>query len=180
MSLSTRSLTDAQDLMSMKKEGEPASDRAMKLKKSWNDFQEWLGKKGLVGHPELDKGVGEDNGGIKAVRQYQKENPNTLVTPENIPEIQKHFQNYREFVINKLRTDPKHNQITDPKTGISRSALPNENLDFFMRELSKVDGLPGQLTSKHRFPSEFLTTIYKDPSGKVEKTTVEDKGLVKN
>lgn len=178
MSLSTRSLTDAQDLMSMKKEGEPSSDRAMKLKTDWNDFVDFAEKRGLKGHPELDKGLGEENNGIRLVRQYQKENPNTLVTPENIAEIQTHFKNYRDYSINQLRT--KKAQLTDAQNPTGRYVTPDENLDFYMKDLSKIDGIPGSRTTSWRFPKSFLTTIYKNSTGKVEKTTIEDQGIVKS
>lgn len=105
MSLSKKSVSDAQDLIAMKKtEGDPSDERAMKLKSDWNQFVGWLSKKGVAGTPELNEGEGENNLGIKYVRQYQKENPNTLISPETIKAVQGHFQNYREYAINKIKT----------------------------------------------------------------------------
>ena len=160
-------------------EKSPEEERAQKLKTDWNTYVNWLAQKGLKGHPSLDSGVGDSNVGIQQVKQFQKENPGTLISPETISEVQSHFQNYREYVLNKLRTDPKHNMITDPKTGEQRSALPDENLDFFMRDLSKVDGIPGQKTTNWQFPSAFLTTIYKGPGGNVENKVKTNLGLAK-
>ncbi len=49
-----------------------------------------------------------------------------------------------------------------------------------MRGLSIADGVPGSLTTSHVFPSSFLTTIYKDPSGKTEKVEKVNTGLAIN
>lgn len=156
--------------------GDPTADRAMQLKKDWNAYTDWLAKKGLKGHPSLDVGLGDKNVGMQYVRQYKKENPSSLVSPENINEIQGHFQNYRDFAINQLRN--KKAMLNDQIAPNGRYVTPTENLDFFMKDLSKVDGIPGQRTTSWKFPNEFLTTIYKSPTGAVEKKTVENKGLV--
>lgn len=162
------------NLMAMKG-GDPVAERATKLKQDWNTFQSWLKQQGVAGSPELDKGVGENNGGIRMIRQYQKVNPTTLVTPENIPEIQGHFKNYRDYTLNKLRN--KQAMITDAKNPNGRYVNPDENLDYYMSGLSKVDGIPGSLTTQHVFPQSFLTTIYQNPSGKIEKKETINQGL---
>lgn len=177
MSLSNKALEDAQGLMALRKDN-PTSERATKLKSDWNSFVDWLDKKGVKGNPDLDAGVGNDNVGIRFVRQYQQENPNTLISPETIKEVQGHFQNYRDYTIDQLRN--KKIMLSDSKTPKGRYVTPDENLDFYMKDLSKVDGIPGQRTTKWKFPNEFLTTIYKAPDGKVEKSETINKGLAKN
>lgn len=157
--------------------GDADAIRAQKLKEQWNLFVDFAEKRGLKGHSDLDKGVGADNNGIKLVKEFQAANPGTLITPENIPEIQKHLQNYRDYSINKLRTDPLHNQIVDSKNPKGRPVLPNENLDYYMKDLSKIDGIPGSRTTAYRFPTDFLTTIYKGSGDKVEKTETINRGL---
>lgn len=149
--------------------GDPVSDRVARLKSDWNGYQSWLQKRGLAGHPSLDKGVGENNVGIQYLRQYNKENPTSLARPENIKEIQSHFQNYRQYAINEIK-----NKRATYSGDVSKIDSPDSD---FMRALSVVDGIPGSKTSSHVFPPSFLTTIYKDPSGKVEKTTKVDTGL---
>lgn len=150
-------------------ETDPTSDRATKLKAAWNDYQAWLKKRGLAGHPSLDKGVGENNVGIQYLRQYKKENPTSLAAPENIKEIQSHFQNYRQFAINEIK-----NKRATYSGDVSKIDTPDSD---FMRALSIVDGIPGSRTTTYAFPSTFLNTIYTDPKGKVEKSTRQDMGL---
>lgn len=153
----------------MVKKGDPESDRATKLKSSWNDFVGWLDKRGLKGNAALDRGAGESNVGIQYLRQYNKENPTSLATPENVKEIQSHFQNYRNYAINEIK-----NKRATYSGDVSKIDSPDSD---FMRALSIVDGVPGSRTTSHTFPSSFLTTIYKDPSGNIEKTTKENTGL---
>ncbi len=152
--------------------GDPVSDRATRLKSDWNGFQGWLKKRGLAGHPSLDKGVGENNVGIQYLRQYNKENPTSLARPENIKEIQQHFQNYRNYAINEIK-----NKRATYSGDVSKIDTPDSD---FMRGLSIADGVPGSLTTSHVFPSSFLTTIYKDPSGKTEKVEKVNTGLAIN
>ncbi len=152
--------------------GDPEAERATRLKKDWNSFQSWMKAKGVAGSPALDQGLGEGNLGIKYVRQYQKENPTTLVAPENIKEIQQHFQNYRNYAINEIK-----NKRATYSGDVSKIDTPDSD---FMRGLSTVDGIPGSLTTQHQFPSSFLTTIYKDPSGKTEKVEKVNTGLALN
>ena len=155
--------------------GDPTSDRATQLKKDWNSYQLWLKSKGLAGKPELDKGVGDQNLGMQYVKQYKKENPASLVSPETIAEVQGHFKNYRDYAIQQLRE--KKAMLNDPKNPNGRYVAPDENLDFFMKDLSKVDNIPGSKTTSWQFPPSFLTTIYKDPKGQIEKKEVLNTGL---
>ena len=121
----------------------------------WNNYTSWLEKKGLKGSPALDK---SDLGG-KMIDLYRKENPDTTVSREIVPAIQQGFSKYRDNAINDLRThkaqmndDPK-----DPNKG--RWVDPKENLDNFMKDLSIVDGIAGSLTTRHKFPDEYLNKI---------------------
>ena len=134
----------------------------------WNNYTSWLEKKGLKGSPALDK---SDLGG-KMIDLYRKENPDTTVSREIVPAIQQGFSKYRDNAINDLRThkaqmndDPK-----DPNKG--RWVDPKENLDNFMKDLSIVDGIPGQKTTSHVFPKSYMQTFM---NGKLIKK--EDKGL---
>ena len=154
----------------------PAEIRAQKLKTDWNRYVDWLDQKGVKGSSQLDAGTGAGNLGIKYVNQYKKENPDSLISPETIKEVQGHMNNYRESTIQQLRD--KKAQISDAKApGGSRFVSPDENLDYYMKNLSVNDGVPGQQTTAWKFPDEFLKTTYRGPGKKVEKVTVENQGL---
>ncbi len=112
------------------------------IRQGWNDYVNWLAAKGLKGHPSLDK---NDLGG-QMIDQYRKENPNSPITREIIPTIQKEFGNYRNYVLQ---------QVAVGKAQLP-PGLPPEN---FMKSLSIVDGIPGQRTTSFQFPSEYLQTF---------------------
>lgn len=124
-------------------EGEKPVDN--KLRSDWNAYTQWLDKKGLKGSPQLDKG---DMGG-KMIDQYRKENPTTLVTRESIVPIQKEFSKYRDYVLNEIKN--KRAQFT-----------PGANENNFMKDLSVVDGIPGQRTTSFAFPDSYLQTFLND------------------
>lgn len=147
----------------------PEANRAMQLKKDWNDFIEYAKKKGIAGRTELDKGVGQNNLGMQYVRQYKKENPNSLISPETISEVQTHFKNYRDFAINEIK-----NKRATWDGDTSKIDAPDSP---FMKDLSVVDGIPGSRTTSWKFPNEFLITIYKAPDGKIEKKETVNQGL---
>lgn len=160
-------------------ETDPAAQRASQLKTDWNRYVDWLDKKGIKGSTQLDAGKGANNLGIKYVMQYKKENPDSLVSPETIKEVQGHMNNYRDFTIDKLRNNKAQIADNASPTG-SRKVKPGENLDYYMKNLSSNDGVPGQQTTSWKFPTDFLTTTYKSPENTVEKTVVENKGLATN
>lgn len=111
-----------------------------KLRTDWNNYISWLDKKGLKGHPSLDK----SNLGFKMIEEYRKENPSTLVSKENILPIQKEFQRYREWALEQA------------KKGQAKLTVAPEN---FMKALSIIDGIPGQRTTSFQFPESYLTTF---------------------
>lgn len=79
-------------------ENEPVKDNEteepipVQLKEDWNAYLNWLDKKGMKGKPELDKG----GLGNKLFEQYLKENPNTTLSVEQIPNIRKAYLQMRE------------------------------------------------------------------------------------
>ncbi len=122
------------------------------LKQHWNDYVDWLDKKGMKGKPELDS-----NGlGFKMLEQYKKENPGTLISKETVLPVQKEFQRYRENRIAELRA---HKGMVN-----DRYVTPTENLDWFMQDLSQDDGYPGQKTTSWKSPAAFMNM----PNGKKE------------
>jgi len=134
---------------------EPVIDN--KVRNDWNNYVSWLDKKGMKGHPSLDK-----NGlWNKMIEKYREENPNTVITKDIIVPIQKDFDNYRKYSLDQVK---------------SGKLLFDEGVDEnnFMKNLSVVDGIAGQRTTSFQYPMDYLKTLDKDD--KVIK--VENKGFV--
>jgi hypothetical protein len=146
---------------------EPKLDATVskKLREDWNTYTSWLEKKGYKGHPALDH---NDFGG-KMIDVYRKENPTTSVSRSTIKPIQEELSKYREFSLN---------QIKNRKALINnRWVEPNENLDYYMKDLSVVDGIAGQRTTSHNFPPEYLRTL--DANNKLVSTEYKGFATVK-
>ena len=139
-------------------EDDPKKSAAVsfKLRQDYNNYTNWLKTKGMQGNPALDR---NDLGG-QMIDQYQKENPTTSVNRAAVVPIQQELSKYRDYAINELRN--KRAMLTDAQNPKGRFVTPNENLDFFMKDLSKVDGVAGQLTTAHQFPAEYLKTFSPD------------------
>lgn len=139
-------------------EDDPKKNAAVsaKLRGDWNDYTTWLKGKGMQGHPSLDK---NDLGG-KMIDQYQKENPSTSVSRENITPIQQELSKYRDYSINELRN--KRAMLSDAENPNGRFVSPTENLDGYMKDLSQIDGIAGQKTTKFSFPHSYLKTFSQD------------------
>lgn len=113
-----------------------------KGRQAWNKYVTWLQGKNLAGSPSLDK-----NGyGKQVLAQYMKEVPNSGLTQDNVVPIQKDFENYRTWAINK--GIPNGDIVFDTSHGT--------NPQNFMQKLSKIDGYPGSNTTLHQFPDAYL------------------------
>lgn len=121
------------------------------VRQEWNNYIDFLDQRGLKGNTDLDKGELAQ----KMLNQYIRENPLTPLKPELIKDIQADFANYRNFALDKVRQG---------KMVLS----PGVNEQNFMQELSKLDSWPGSLTTKHKFPQEFMQ--FMDSQGNIEKT----------
>lgn len=130
---------------------------------AWNDYVKYLDKKGIKGKPELDK----DGLGFKALEDYRKEHPDTPITKELIPVIQKDFSKYRDYSLDIIK-----NKKVDPQTGHRMTFGPGVTEDNFMTNLSQVDGYPGSKTTSFAYPNYYLQTL---ENGQVKQT--EDKGF---
>lgn len=126
------------------------------VRKSWNDYVDFLKKKGVAGSPELDKG----GLGNAMLDQYIRENPGTYLKPEMVKDIQADFSNYRNFALSQVKAGK---MVFDE--GV--------NEGNFMQELSKLDSYPGSLTTRHKFPFEYMVTIDKTNNT----TTTENRGF---
>src|SRR6185312_6865089 len=112
------------------------------VRAAWNDYISWLDKKGLKGSPALDH---NDLGG-KMIDEYRKEHPDTPITREMVVPIQKEFSNYRNWAINQIESG-------------KGAYAPGTNKDNFLKSLSVVDGIPGQMTTSYSFPKSYMNTF---------------------
>ena len=132
------------------------------VKVEWNNYVDYLEKKGLKGSKELDKGKGDMNVGRKVLAEYIKSNPDTLLTLDMVGAIQNEFTKTKS----KLESDIKQGKISTT----AKEVLPN---------LSKQDIYPGSKTTTYKFPTAALESKLKDVStGKITKLGTEQLGFV--
>ena len=113
----------------------------------WNNYVAWLDAHKLKGDPRLDK----DNYGFKVLEDYRKENPNTTITKDMIVPIQQEFSNYRNWSLEQIRQK-------------KAAMAPGTTEENYMKNLSVVDGIPGQRTTSFQFPQAYLTTFNNNQS----------------
>jgi len=124
----------------------PKDDKvSIQEKKDWNEYIDYLEKKGLKGSPELNKGAGEENVGRKVFKQYIKENPKSSLSLEKIPTIQGYFEGLKKS--GKERIESGKSKMAEGQTKES-----------FMKGISKVDIYPGSKTTTYKFPTASLET----------------------
>lgn len=126
-----------------------------KIREGWNSYVDWLEARGLKGNPSLDK----DDFGGQMIDKYKLENPDSPISREMIIPIQKDFSVYRDFVLEDVK---------NKKARLADGVTP----ETFMKDLSVVDGIAGQKTTKFKFPFKYLETYMGD---KLEKK--ENKGF---
>lgn len=112
-------------------------------RKDWNDFLNYLDKKGVGGSTKLD--ARDQSLGLSYLKQYQKENPKTSITQEIIPNVQ-----YDQYQIRK--GEGGFNGLTPEQMNYVRKGL---NPAFLSRPTSDVDGWLGSLTSKSYYPTAY-------------------------
>jgi hypothetical protein len=134
-----RSLSEIKSIDTPNGNYKPVDNR---LREHWNQYVDWLEKKGMKGSPALDKG---DLGG-KMIDIYRMENPTTLVSRQSIVPIQNEFSKYRQYTLNEIR-----NKRAELAPGVKE--------EDFMKNLSIVDNIPGQRTTSFKFPDEYLKTF---------------------
>ena len=131
MPVSSGSIVDARKIQAQK---DADNQRVKQLKSDWNDYVDWVGKKGIKYSRTLDKGEGEQNEGNKLLAQYIKENPKTTLraTSEGVGEIQTLLKDI----------------FTDIESAGKSGALTGEKLV----KVSDVDYKAGSITSARKFP----------------------------
>lgn len=111
-------------------------------KSGWNDFINFLDKKGMKGNPALDNR--NTNLSQQLFNEYKSQNPNFSLTYDQIPQVQADLQNYRSDLVNKWKANP--------------SIIPDaKSEDDIMPNLSDTDGWLGSKTSMHKYPVAMIT-----------------------
>lgn len=105
----------------------------------WNNFLNYLEKKGVGGSKDLDKR--DKSLGLKYIDQYRKENPDTFINKDMIPRIQ-----YDQYLLRKGDAYPTLNK---EELSYIRAGL---NPSFLNRDVSDVDGWLGSITSRLYYP----------------------------
>lgn len=106
----------------------------------WNGFMDYLKSKGVAGSPQLD--VKDTNLGQQLLNEYKSKNPNISLTYEDVPAIQKWFNNYRNDAWTKIQS--------------GKAQSDAKSLDEFMPNLSPTDGWLGSKTSQTYFPKHIM------------------------
>jgi hypothetical protein len=110
-------------------------------KTAWNDYIDYLDKKGMKGNPALDN---RDTGlSQQLFNDYKAKNPNFTLTYDQVPQVQRELQDYRADIVNRWKQNPS--LIPDAK---------NEN--EIMPDLSIADGWLGSKTSSHKYPVAMI------------------------
>jgi hypothetical protein len=158
------------------KDGTSPQDSPLTIenRNDWNTYLDWLKENKLHGHPDLNKGEGEDNTGNKVLQAYiqavkdgkavvgGKPVKQTTLSVDLVPHIQKDFANVKKYYQDEIKAG---RLSYDTKNG--------GNEKNFMSNISDVDGLAGTKTTSIPFPPKYIQTL--NTQGKV--TGVENAGL---
>ena len=150
------------------KEPEPGDVVTDTDRQNWNNYLNWLGKKGMQGKPELDKG----GLGNKLFAQYIKEVPNSGLSTEILPKIRKAYGQLREEGIAAIKAGKSGFDTGGGKIVMGANAT-DDILTHYMshipaNELSKEPNYVGQHLTQTFFPGGKMEK--KDASGKVIET----------
>ena len=120
----------------MKKEltggGEDPPQLTPQQRKEWNQYVDWLEKKGYKGSEKLDK---KDTGfATTLLNQFKKENPTVTISIDHVKSVQSEMQALADTV-----------RSFEARRG-------NPNAKNIMAGTSAVDGWPGSKTTSFKFP----------------------------
>lgn len=135
-------ITDVNALMAAVGGHEEEKPVTNQMREDFNKYVAWLDKRGMKGHPSLDK----NNLGNNMLAKYIKETPGTSLTLDSVIPIQNEFTKYRNWSLD---------QISQGKAAFGEG-VTEEN---YLRDLTKVDGIPGQRTTSYTFPKQYLETF---------------------
>lgn len=112
--------------------GEDPPPLTPQQRQEWNNYVDWVEKKGYKGSPLLDK---KDTGlANNLFNQYKKENPTVTLSLDHVKSVQNEMQNLASAV-----------QSFEARRN-------NPNAQNIMAGTSKVDGWPGSKTTSFKFP----------------------------
>ncbi len=112
---------------------DPPKQLTPQQRQEWNNYVDWIEKKGYKGSPLLDK---KDTGlANNLFNQFKKENPTVSLSLDNIKSVQSEMESLANAVRN---FEARRN---------------NPNAPNIMAGTSKVDGWPGSKTTSFKFPS---------------------------
>lgn len=109
-------------------------------RKKWNQFLDYLDKKGIAGSKDLD--ARDQSLGKKFLDEYNKTNPDAAVSENFIPKAQ-----YESYLIRKKRQFPG---MSDDQAKYAFDRLAPQ---FKNRPISAVDSWLGSATSKQYYPT---------------------------
>lgn len=109
---------------------------------AWNQYVDYLEKKGYKGHKDLDKK--ETGLAKKLMDNFIKENPGTPLTYDDVKSVQLEMQKVKDQVqaFAARRNDP--------------------NASKAMAGISTVDGWPGSKTTSFKFPAVVQNNYHND------------------
>tara|TARA_R110000868_G_scaffold29643_5_gene110271 strand:+ start:646 stop:1257 length:612 start_codon:yes stop_codon:yes gene_type:complete len=137
-------------------------------KQNWNKYLTWLGKKGMQGKAELDKG----GLGTQLFAQYLKETPNSGLSTSIIPKIRNAYGQLRDEGIAAIKAGKSIFNTGEGK-GVTGANATDDILTHYMshivaNEKSADPNYVGQHLTQTFFPGGTMTKT--DPSGKVIQT----------
>lgn len=137
-------------------------------RQNWNNYLTWLGKKGMQGKPDLDKG----GLGNQLFAQYIKETPNSGLSTAIIPKIRQAYSQLRNEGVAAIKAGKSGFDIGGGKIVMGANAT-DDILTGYMKhiienEKSKDPNYVGQHLTQTFFPGGTMTK--KDASGKVIET----------
>lgn len=109
-------------------------------RKRWNQFLDFLDKKGVGGSKDLD--ARDRSLGKKYLQEYNKTNPDAAVSEDFVPTAQ-----YESYLIRKK------NQFPGLSEDQSKYAFANLPAAYHNRPISSVDSWLGSATSKQYYPT---------------------------
>ena len=129
-----------------------------KLRKDWNDFLDYLDKKGQRGKEELDY----DDMGNKLLDEYLATNKNTSITKDKVPVIRKELLNYRNWVLG---------QAKEGKTMLEDGVTEENFMKHIVEnEASEKPDYVGSRFTKTKFPDAYMQTFMNGQLVKKENT----------
>lgn len=125
----------------------------------WNKLIKFARERGYAGKVELDH---DSKLRAKVFAEYNKAHPNDAISEAMVKPIQNEIQSYKQQALETIKAHPE--------------SYPGNPANF-MKGISQVDGIFGQLTSAFEFPSHYLVdkqTKERQRLGFASAKTVED------